>query len=117
MAQCSVRSTFAMLWVGAALLAGTLVSSHGITISNAFSKGADIALAASLSVNLWNQSRTRSFVPPAVELGDDDRWRWGLFYVDRGDPALFVQSRCGTGYTLNYGRVAAWPISSRSWVW
>jgi uncharacterized membrane protein len=34
-----------------------------------------------------------------------------LFYVDRNDPALFVQSRCGAGYTLNYGRVAAWPIS------
>lgn len=113
MAQCSVRSTFAMLWIGAALLAGALMSvTLGITMSHAFSKGLTfVALAVALGITLWNQSRTRSFVPPAVELGDDDRWRWGLVYVDRADPALFVQSRCGTGYTLNYGRVAAWPIS------
>jgi len=58
-----------------------------------------------------NQTRAKRFVPPAVELGADDRWRWGLFYVDRTDPALFIQSRCGAGYTLNYGRFAAWPIS------
>jgi uncharacterized membrane protein len=45
------------------------------------------------------------------EVGGDDRWRWGLFYVDRTDPALFVQSRSDAGYRLNYGRMAAWPIS------
>ena len=113
MAQYTVRSSMFMEWVGAAMLIGMLVSNrYGVVISRGFGKGVvAIALAATLAVNLWNQARSKQFVPPPVEVGGDDRWRWGLFYVDRGDPALFVQSRCGAGYTLNYGRVAAWPIS------
>jgi len=113
MAQYTVRSSMFMEWVGTAMLLGTLVSNrYGVVISRGFGKGVvAVALAATLAVNVWNQARSKQFVPPPVEVGGDDRWRWGLFYVDRGDPALFVQSRCGAGYTLNYGRVAAWPIS------
>ncbi len=113
MAQYTVRSSMFLEWVGTAILVGTLVSNrYGVVISRAFGKGVvGVALAATLAVNVWNQARSKQFVPPPVEVGGDDRWRWGLFYVDRGDPALFVQSRCGAGYTLNYGRVAAWPIS------
>lgn len=113
MAQYSIRSSFAMLCIGAALLAGTLISNvAGVTMSRSFGKGLGLAgLLAAGAVMVWNQARAKRFVPATVELGSDDRWRGGLFYVDRQDPALFVQSRCGTGYSLNYGRVAAWPIS------
>jgi hypothetical protein len=113
MAQYTVRSSMFMEWVGTAMLIGTLVSNrYGVVISRGFGKGVvGVALVATIAVNLWNQARSKQFVPPPVEVGGDDRWRWGLFYVDRGDPALFVQSRCGAGYTLNYGRMAAWPIS------
>ena len=36
-------------------------------------------------------------------LADNARWVWGLFYVDREDPSIMVESRFGIGYTLNYG--------------
>lgn len=114
MAQYTVRSWVALEWIATILLVGTLVCNRmGVAISHTLGKGMVLAaVLVALGVNVWNQSRAKRFVPPPVELGADDRWRWGLFYVDRGDPALFVQSRCGAGYTLNYGRVAAWPISA-----
>ncbi|QDZ14442.1 DUF1648 domain-containing protein [Humibacter ginsenosidimutans] len=36
---------------------------------------------------------------------DDDRyWKGGLIYVNRDDPAVFVQRRFGVGWTVNFGR-------------
>jgi len=34
----------------------------------------------------------------------DDRWKWGLVYVNPDDPAIFVPKRAGLGYTINLGR-------------
>jgi hypothetical protein len=113
MAQYTVRSSVSLEWIATALLLGVLVSNHfGVVLGRTVSRGLmAVALVAVLATFVWNQARSKQFVPPPVEVGGDDRWRWGLFYVDHGDPALFVQSRCGAGYTLNYGRMAAWPIS------
>ncbi|MEE8385549.1 MAG: DUF5808 domain-containing protein [Dehalococcoidia bacterium] len=36
-------------------------------------------------------------------LADNAHWVWGLFYVNRDDPSLMLESRFGIGYTLNYG--------------
>lgn len=36
-------------------------------------------------------------------LADNERWVWGVFYVNREDPAWLVESRFGLGYTLNFG--------------
>lgn len=113
MAQYSVRASLSLQWIGVALL-GTVfaISVSGLSVSLAFGRGVMIgAMLGTVVLMIWNQRRSREFVPPAAELGSDDRWRWGLFYVDKGDPALFVQSRCGAGYTLNYGRALAWPIA------
>jgi len=113
MAQYTVRACISMAWIGSALFAVTVVCSLlGVALSHGVWKGLMLTgMLAAIAVLVWNQSRAKRFVPPPVELGGDDRWRWGLFYVDRSDPALFVQSRCGAGYTLNYGRMLAWPIS------
>jgi uncharacterized membrane protein len=113
MAQYTVRACFSMAWIGAALFTATVVCSLlGVVLSHGVWKGVMFTgMLAAIAVLVWNQLRAKRFVPPPVELGGDDRWRWGLFYVDRNDPALFVQSRCGAGYTLNYGRMLAWPIS------
>ena len=113
MAQYTVRAMTSLEWIATVLLVTLLVCNHyAVGISRGVGKGVILAaMVGALAVAVWNQSRHKRFVPPPVEMGGDDRWRWGLFYVDRGDPALFVQSRCGAGYTLNYGRVAAWPIS------
>jgi hypothetical protein len=43
-------------------------------------------------------------------LADNSRWIWGLFYVDRDDPSIMVESRFGIGYTLNYGNRVAMLI-------
>jgi uncharacterized membrane protein len=69
-----------------------------------------VGLLAVHFFNAW--SRSRQFTPPAAEQNGDDFWRWGLFYYNSGDPALFVQSRSAPGYTLNFGNVYAWPISA-----
>ena len=113
MAQYTVRAMTSLGWIATVLLVSLLACNHyAVGISRGVGKGVILAaMVGALAVAVWNQSRHKRFVPPPVETGGDDRWRWGLFYVDRADPALFVQSRCGAGYTLNYGRMAAWPIS------
>jgi len=113
MARYTVRALISLAWVATALMVGLLAANRmGTAISHHTGQGViGGAMIVTLGIVLWNQSRSRRYTPPQVELGADDRWRWGLFYVDRQDPALFVQSRCGAGYTLNYGRVAAWPIT------
>lgn len=113
MAQYTIRTSVVMEWVGLALLLAVLGCNYqGFTPTHGASKALVIVgVVAVFALLVWNQARAKRFVPPPVEMGTDDRWRWGLFYADRNDPALFVQSRCGAGYTLNYGRMLAWPIS------
>ena len=113
MAQYTVRASIVMEWIGLTLLLTVLGANYlGLALSQHTNKFFMVAgVVAVLGTTVWNQARAKRFVPPPVELGADDRWRWGLFYVDRNDPAVFVQSRCGAGYTLNYGRIVAWPIS------
>jgi len=44
--------------------------------------------------------------PAASPVGDrtaDRYWKLGLFYVNRDDPAFFVEKRFGVGYTINFG--------------
>lgn len=50
---------------------------------------------------------------PGRPIGDrtpDECWKAGIFYVNRNDPALMVEKRFGIGYTLNFGRPAAWLL-------
>jgi uncharacterized membrane protein len=44
----------------------------------------------------------------------DRDWIWGTFYVNRNDPAIFIERRFGLGYTLNFGRPGAWLILGSS---
>jgi uncharacterized membrane protein len=42
---------------------------------------------------------------PTTDAPDDDEyWKGGLIYVNRDDPAVFVQRRFGVGWTVNFGR-------------
>jgi uncharacterized membrane protein len=47
-------------------------------------------------------------VAPVGDRTPDQYWKLGLFYINRNDPALFVESRFGIGYTLNFGHPGAW---------
>jgi len=41
---------------------------------------------------------------------DDARWKAGILYIDRHDPALFVPKRFGLGWTINLGHPAGIAI-------
>ena len=41
---------------------------------------------------------------------EDEHWKLGIFYVNRDDAALFLPERFGVGWTINFGRPAAWAI-------
>ena len=41
---------------------------------------------------------------------DDDRWRLGLFYVNREDPSVVVPRRFGVGWAMNWGNPRAWAL-------
>ena len=44
---------------------------------------------------------------------DDDRfWKLGILYVNRGDASLFLPERFGIGWTINWGRPAAWALTA-----
>jgi len=44
-----------------------------------------------------------------VNRDDDAFWKGGLIYVNRNDPAFFVEKRYGIGWTLNVGHPLAGP--------
>ena len=44
--------------------------------------------------------------------GGEEKWKWGLFYRNADDEALFVPKRVGVGYTLNFARPGAWILSA-----
>jgi uncharacterized membrane protein len=80
------------VWPGspAAILAGSI--------------GATLAVVLAL---LWFAYRTpRS----GTDGTDNSRWIAGLFYVNRDDPAVWVEKRFGFGWTLNFGRPMAWLL-------
>lgn len=48
--------------------------------------------------------------PPAGDTTPDSCWILGRLYVNRADPALFVERRVGLGYTLNLGNPWSWVV-------
>lgn len=42
-----------------------------------------------------------------INRNDDKYWKGGLVYVNKDDPALFVEKRFGVGFTINFGRPLA----------
>lgn len=49
----------------------------------------------------------------SVAIGDgtpDKCWKYGVFYFNPDDAALWVEKRVGVGYTMNFAHVSAWII-------
>jgi uncharacterized membrane protein len=113
MAQYTLRSSLMLAWMGSVILMSVFVCSlRQVVISPATARGVMAGFAVlAVGTLLWNQWRSKQLVPAAVELHGDERWRWGLYYWNPGDPALFVQRRTGMGFTLNYGKAWAWVIT------
>jgi uncharacterized membrane protein len=58
-------------------------------------------------------TRRVSEAPVTTPVGDrtsDARWKWGIFYVNPDDPAIFVEKRFGIGYTPNLANRWSWVI-------
>jgi uncharacterized membrane protein len=47
---------------------------------------------------------------PIGDRTSDAQWKWGIFYVNSEDPAIFVKKRFGIGYTMNFGNRWAWGV-------
>ncbi len=113
MAHYMVRAMLVLDWYGA-LLAGAValaaLAHHAITRKDSvFALGVVVGLVVVHFLYGW--SRQRQFTPPPAEQYGDRHWKLGMYYCNRQDPALFVQKRCGPGYTLNFGNRYAWPIA------
>jgi uncharacterized membrane protein len=57
----------------------------------------------------WGESPESAYAdsPPVGDRTRDECWKLGLFYVNRNDPALFVEKRFGIGWTVNFGNPRA----------
>lgn len=61
----------------------------------------------------YGQSGSRVFRMEASDtlLSDDDRfWKLGMLYCNPDDASLFLPQRSGIGWTVNWGRLAAWVM-------
>ena len=47
---------------------------------------------------------------PAGDRTPDECWKWGLFYYNPEDPAVWVEKRFGIGWTVNFGNARAWFV-------
>jgi len=77
-----------------------------------------VMLAAMFPLAAWvNQGRAHPVTSFSATLGSslgdgtrDQDWKWGMFYYNPDDAALFVEARFGVGYTINFGHASAWII-------
>ncbi|MGE0042250.1 MAG: DUF5808 domain-containing protein [Vicinamibacterales bacterium] len=78
--------------------------------SGGFGEVYTAALVTAIVVSVVIGARTLKQVgrePAGEPSGDHASWRLGRLYVNRRDPALFVPTRVGVGWTLNFGRPMA----------
>lgn len=47
---------------------------------------------------------------PAGDRTPDSCWKWGMFYFNPADPAIFIEKRFGLGYTLNFANRWSWAV-------
>ncbi len=75
--------------------------------------GMAIRAAVAVVVLIWMGQGGARLAPggPAGDQTPDSCWKWGLFYINPRDPALFVQKRFGIGYTINLGNRWSWILA------
>ncbi|WP_342510797.1 DUF5808 domain-containing protein [Sporosarcina sp. FSL K6-1522] len=49
-------------------------------------------------------------VPGITAVDDDQYWKFGVFYVNKNDPSIFVEKRFGVGWTVNFGHPVGYLI-------
>lgn len=101
-------------WLGAAAIIGALatVPLH-VTITRPVHRGILLVVFGLVVLRMvYACSRNKLFVPAQVERNGDQYWRWGLFYCNPSDPALFIQNRSAPGYTVNFANYFSWLLTA-----
>jgi uncharacterized membrane protein len=93
------RESFAFFMIG------MLVYIAGIILVLVFTGQGGSRLGGSLSA-----LQTAPDGPPVGDRTPDQCWKLGMIYVNRADPALFVEKRFGIGYTVNFGHPLTWVL-------
>ena len=94
---------------------GFILMAGGFAPMAAFRGGAPIAIGvglilACLLAGLVPVIRLARLAPPIAGATQDDYRFGGLIYWNAGDDRLLVPKRLGIGWTLNFGRPAAWLL-------
>lgn len=53
-------------------------------------------------------SEIEDFSQEVTEVDEEEYWKWGVFYYNPEDPAIFVEKRFGIGSTINMARWQSW---------
>ena len=53
-------------------------------------------------------SQIKDFSDELTEVDEEKYWKWGVFYYNPEDPAIFVEKRFGIGSTFNMARWQTW---------
>jgi len=114
MAKWMLRTMLLLEWVGVLAIAGAAIAvTMHLAITHTMTRVVIYPVfALAMACTIYNRGRMNQFTPPPVEQNGDEFWRWGLYYGNPADPALFVQARTGPGFTLNFGKLLAWPIAA-----
>jgi len=85
---------------------------HGLTIAVSFLPTTLLLVIVALVHRGTRENAAASALDASepVDRTRADKWRCGMFYVNRDDPALLVAERFGLGYTLNFGRPLSWVL-------
>lgn len=113
MARFTARSCMMLAWIGAGAIA---LSALSVPLHFAITPGMKHGIlgcvfAFAMLRVFYGWTRMNLFPPPQAERNGDEFWRWGLFYYNPSDPALFIQHRCGPGYTVNFANFLSWPLT------
>lgn len=113
MARFTARGCVLLAWLGAASIAVSTLSVplHQVITMQVRLALVGIVLAIACARLVYGWAKLRMFPPPAIERHGDQFWRWGLFYYNPSDPTLFIQHRCGPGYTVNFANRLSWPVA------
>ena len=74
--------------------------------------GAVIAILAVFALAVQSGGSRSGSASESGRGNPDDCWKYGVFYFNRDDPALFVPKRFGLnlGYTLNFANRWSWVV-------
>lgn len=113
LARRNMRVGIALAWIATAIFAGVVLTIllHGHIAHMIGSIAVIVLLGFAILHSFYCLEKGNKYTPASVEFNSDDCWRWGLYYHNPADPALFVQSRALPGYTLNFANIFSWPIA------